>query len=95
MLTLDQIVAALENNVWVYSHDVARLALGVERGIENLAGDPALAGEIQSYETALAHLRDAEERLKVSSPKFYRAHRSAVIENLRAARALCPDLSWY
>jgi hypothetical protein len=95
MLTLDQIVAALENNVWVYSHDVARLALGVEQGIENLAGDPALADEIQSYETALAHLRDAEERLKVSSPKFYRAHRPAVIENLKAARALCPDLSWY
>jgi hypothetical protein len=93
--TLDQIVTALETGWRVPSATVNRLVLGVEQGIENLAGEPALADEIQSYETALAHLRDAEERLRVSSPKFFIAHRSAVIENLKAARALCPDLSWY
>jgi hypothetical protein len=89
--TLDQIVTALETGWFVSPVAVRRLVLGVEQGIKNISGHKSLAEEVEAYEAALARLRDAEERVTRGDLK----NRSAAIEDLRAARNLCPDLSWF
>lgn len=89
--TLDQIVTALETGWFVSPVAVRRLVLGVEQGIKNISGHKSLVEEVEAYEAALARLRDAEER----ATRGDRENRVAAIEDLRAARTLCPDLSWY